>query len=147
MVRELYRKRCGVQNPVCRKICSREEVEAPDTCDELRKIMSMNENMVVCFLKVLEQLKPDLVYVDAADVKAERFAYNLRRQYEKTSPAHAKEIEIISMHQATRSILWSRQLQLLQRCTGTNLLRNSSRNGELTLAVVIPQTRRQKDSC
>ena len=68
--------------------------------DELRKIMSMNEIMVACFSKVLEQLKPDLVYVDAADVKAERFAENLRRQYAKTSPAHAKEIEIISMHQA-----------------------------------------------
>jgi ribonuclease HII len=49
---------------------------------------------------VLEQLKPDLVYVDAADVKAERFADNLRRQYAKTSPDHAKKIEIISMHQA-----------------------------------------------
>ena len=56
--------------------------------------------MVVCFAKVLEQLKPDLVYVDAADVKAERFAENLSRQYAKTSPVHAKEIEIISMHQA-----------------------------------------------
>jgi ribonuclease HII len=49
---------------------------------------------------VLEQLKPDLVYADAADVIAERFAENLRRQYAKTSPAHAKEIEIIAMHKA-----------------------------------------------
>lgn len=73
---------------------------SPAQIDELRKIMSMNEIMVVCFSKVLEQLKPDLVYVDAADVKAERFAENLRRQYEKTSPVHAKEIEIISMHKA-----------------------------------------------
>jgi ribonuclease HII len=56
--------------------------------------------MFVCFSKVLEELKPDLVYVDAADVKAERFADNLRRQYAKTSPDHAKKIEIISMHQA-----------------------------------------------
>jgi ribonuclease HII len=68
--------------------------------DELRKIMSMNEIMVVCFAKVLEQLNPDLVYVDAADVKAERFGENIRRQYAKTNPAHAKKIEIISMHQA-----------------------------------------------
>ena len=73
---------------------------SPQQIDELRKIMSMNEIMVVCFSKVIEQLKPDLVYVDAADVKAERFAENLRRQYAKTSPAHAKELEIISMHQA-----------------------------------------------
>lgn len=73
---------------------------SPSQIDELRKIMSMNEIMVVCFSKVLEQLKPDLVYADAADVKAERFAYNLLRQYAKTSPAHAEEIEVISMHQA-----------------------------------------------
>ena len=73
---------------------------SPAQIDELRKIMSMNEIMVVCFSKVLEQLKPDLVYVDAADVKAERFAENLRRQYAKTRPVHAKEIEIISLHQA-----------------------------------------------
>jgi ribonuclease HII len=73
---------------------------SPAQIDELRKIMSMNEIMVVCFSRVLEQLKPDIVYVDAADVIAERFAENLRRQYAKTCPVHAKEIEIISMHQA-----------------------------------------------
>jgi ribonuclease HII len=73
---------------------------SPVQIDELRKIMSMNEIMVVCFSKVLEQLKPDFVYADAADVIAERFAENLRRQYAKTSPAHAKEIEIIAMHKA-----------------------------------------------
>jgi ribonuclease HII len=73
---------------------------SPSQIDELRKIMSMNEIMVVCFAKVLEHLKPDVVYADAADVKAERFAENLRRQYAKTNPEHAKKIEIISMHQA-----------------------------------------------
>ncbi len=73
---------------------------SPSQIDELRKIMSMNEIMVVCFAKVLEQMKPDIVYADAADVKAERFAENLRRQYAKTSPDHAKKIDIISMHQA-----------------------------------------------
>lgn len=73
---------------------------SPSQIDELRKIMSMNEIMVVCFAKVLEQLKPDIVYADAADVKAERFAENLLKQYAKTNPDHAKKIKIISMHQA-----------------------------------------------
>ncbi|KKG75183.1 ribonuclease HII [Methanosarcina mazei] len=73
---------------------------SPSQIDELRKIMSMNEIMVVCFAKVLEQLKPDIVYADAADVKAERFAENLLRQYAKTSPDHAKKIKVVSMHQA-----------------------------------------------
>ena len=73
---------------------------SPFQIDELRKIMSMNEVMVVCFAKVLEQLKPDLVYVDAADVKAERFAENLRRQYAKTNQSDSTKITIVSMHQA-----------------------------------------------
>lgn len=73
---------------------------SPSQIDEFRKIISMNELMVVCFSKVLEKLRPKKVYVDAADVKAERFAENLRTQYAKSSPVEAKEIEIISKHQA-----------------------------------------------
>jgi ribonuclease HII len=73
---------------------------SPSQIDELRKIMTMNEIMVVCFSKVLEQLKPDIVYVDAADVKAERFGANLLMQYTKTNPDHAKKIKITSEHQA-----------------------------------------------
>ena len=73
---------------------------SPFQIDELRKIMSMNEIMVVCFAKVLEQLKPDLVYVDAADVKAERFAENIRRQYAKNNLNDSTKINIVSMHQA-----------------------------------------------
>ena len=68
--------------------------------DELRKIMTMNEVMVVCFAKVLERLNPDLVYVDAADVNAERFAENLRRQYAKNNQNDSTKIKIVSMHQA-----------------------------------------------
>jgi ribonuclease HII len=73
---------------------------SPFQIDELRKIMNMNEVMVVCFAKVLEQLKPDLVYVDAADVNTERFAENLRRQYAKNNQNDSTKIEIVSMHQA-----------------------------------------------
>jgi ribonuclease HII len=73
---------------------------SPFQIDELRKIMNMNEVMVVCFAKVLEQLKPDLVYVDAADVKAERFAENLRREYAKNNQNNSTKIDIVSMHQA-----------------------------------------------
>lgn len=49
--------------------------------DELRKVMNMNEIMVICYVKVLEQLKPDHVFVDAADVDSERFAENIRKRY------------------------------------------------------------------
>lgn len=42
--------------------------------DELRRLMTMNEVMVLCFSRVLSELRPDVTYLDAADVDAERFA-------------------------------------------------------------------------
>ncbi len=66
---------------------------SPFQIDELRKIMTMNEIMVVCYAKVLEELKPDHAFVDAADVIADRFGENIRKKY-------AKEIEITSEHNA-----------------------------------------------
>ncbi|MFA4957225.1 MAG: ribonuclease HII [Candidatus Methanoperedens sp.] len=61
--------------------------------DELRKIMTMNEIMVVCFAKVLEELRPDHAFVDAADVIAQRFGENLKKKY-------TREITITSEHEA-----------------------------------------------
>jgi ribonuclease HII len=61
--------------------------------DELRKIMTMNEIMVVCFAKVLDELRPDHAYVDAADVIAQRFGDNIRKKY-------TREITITSEHEA-----------------------------------------------
>lgn len=66
---------------------------SPFQIDELRKIMTMNEIMVVCYAKVLEELKPDHVFVDAADVIAERFGENIRKKY-------TRKLEIISEHAA-----------------------------------------------
>ncbi len=66
---------------------------SPLQIDELRKIMTMNEIMVVCYAKVLEELKPDRAFVDAADVIAERFGENIKKKY-------AHEIEITSEHEA-----------------------------------------------
>ncbi|MCZ7400706.1 MAG: ribonuclease HII [Candidatus Methanoperedens sp.] len=61
--------------------------------DELRKIMTMNEIMVVCFAKVLEELRPDHAFVDAADVIAQRFGENIKKKY-------TREITITSEHEA-----------------------------------------------
>ncbi len=75
------------------------EIEAGQI-DELRKIMSMNDIMVVAFSKVLEQLHPDKAYVDAADVNEERFGIRLLEEYQKNNPERASAPEIISEHQA-----------------------------------------------
>ncbi len=68
---------------------------SPTQIDELRKVMTMNEIMVSCFAKVLEVLKPDHAFVDAADVIAERFGENLKKRY-------AGNIDITSEHEADK---------------------------------------------
>lgn len=72
----------------------------PVQIDELRNVMSMNDIMVLGFTRVLENLNPDTVYVDSADVKPERFANNIRSEYSKSNKKAAKNIKIISEHDA-----------------------------------------------
>ena len=45
--------------------------------DELRKTMTLNELEVFMFSKIIEKLKPDICYIDAADVNEERFGRNI----------------------------------------------------------------------
>jgi ribonuclease HII len=45
--------------------------------DDLRKTMTINELEVFVFSKIIEKLKPDICYVDAADVNEERFGRNI----------------------------------------------------------------------
>lgn len=66
---------------------------SPFQIDELRKIMTMNEIMVTCYAKVLEELNPRHAFVDAADVIAYRYGENIKKKY-------AGEIEITSEHGA-----------------------------------------------
>ncbi|MDG6243222.1 MAG: ribonuclease HII [Methanolobus sp.] len=68
--------------------------------DELRKLMSMNEIMVLAFSKVLGQLHPDKAYVDAADVNEERFGIRLLDEYRKEHPEISPDLSIISKHRA-----------------------------------------------
>ncbi|MDW7732326.1 MAG: ribonuclease HII [Methanolobus sp.] len=72
----------------------------PQQIDEFRKLMSMNDIMVLAFSKVLEQLHPDEAYVDAADVNEERFGKRLLQEYAKKYPDKANGISIVSRHQA-----------------------------------------------
>lgn len=54
---------------------------SPSQIDGLRKVMTMNEIMVNCYAKVLEELRPEHAFVDAADVIADRFGENIRKKY------------------------------------------------------------------
>jgi ribonuclease HII len=81
------------------------EVE-PKQIDDLRKIMTMNEIMVLCFSKVMEELSLseekafNVVYLDAADVLEERFARRVHEEYGKKKPDRADKVEYISKHKA-----------------------------------------------
>lgn len=61
--------------------------------DELRRVMTMNRIMVLCAAKVLEELKPDIAYLDAPDVKPQRFKEHVAEKYRHKA-------EIISEHRA-----------------------------------------------
>lgn len=75
------------------------EIEARQI-DELRKLMSMNDIMVIAFSKVLGQLHPEKAYVDAADINEERFGRRLLEEYQKNYPEKATNLSIISKHRA-----------------------------------------------
>ncbi|MBN1280144.1 MAG: ribonuclease HII [Candidatus Thermoplasmatota archaeon] len=45
--------------------------------DDLRKTMTLNELEVYMFSKIIEKLKPEICYVDAADVNEERFGRDI----------------------------------------------------------------------
>jgi ribonuclease HII len=45
--------------------------------DDLRKTMTLNELEVFVYAKIIEKLRPDVCYVDAVDVKEERFGRDI----------------------------------------------------------------------
>jgi len=45
--------------------------------DDMRKIMTLNELEVSAFGKIIEKLRPDVCYVDSADVNQERFGMDI----------------------------------------------------------------------
>ena len=61
--------------------------------DRMRKVMTLNEIEVNVFSKIIEKLKPDICYVDAADVNDERFGKNILSNL-------SFKPEIISKHKA-----------------------------------------------
>ena len=61
--------------------------------DDMRKVMTLNEIEVHAFSKVIKKLKPDICYVDAADVNDQRFGEDILSNL-------SIKPEIISKHKA-----------------------------------------------
>jgi ribonuclease HII len=65
--------------PMIKKIASKYEIIVlpADDIDDLRKTMTLNELEVFVYSKIIEKLRPDICYVDAVDVKEERFGRDI----------------------------------------------------------------------
>ncbi len=61
--------------------------------DDMRKVMTLNEIEVNAFSRVIKKLKPDICYVDSADVNEERFKNDILSNL-------SFKPEIISKHKA-----------------------------------------------
>ncbi len=61
--------------------------------DDLRKIMTLNELEVDVFARIIDKLRPDVCYVDSADVNDKRFGKDI-------SSKLSSKLEIISKHKA-----------------------------------------------
>ncbi|RLF27327.1 MAG: ribonuclease HII [Thermoplasmata archaeon] len=61
--------------------------------DNMRRVMTLNEIEINAFSRVIERLKPDICYVDSADVDEKRFGKNI-------SSKLSFKITIISKHKA-----------------------------------------------
>jgi len=81
--------------PMIKNITSKYEIivmPAPDI-DDLRKTMTLNELEVFVYSKIIEKLKPDVCYVDAVDVKEDRFGRDILSHLSYTP-------QMISVHKA-----------------------------------------------
>ncbi|HEY3274198.1 MAG TPA: ribonuclease HII [Methanocella sp.] len=69
-------------------ILTPEAIDARVGSEENLNVLEVN-----CFAEAIRKAKPAMVYVDACDVNAERFGYNIRQQLDF-------DLEIVSCHEA-----------------------------------------------
>ena len=72
-------KRREYLSEIIKKIAINYEILAisASDIDDMRKVMTINEIEVNAFSKVIDKLRPDVCYVDAADVNEKRFGKNI----------------------------------------------------------------------
>ncbi len=94
---------------------------SPGQIDGLRKVMTMNEIMVICYVKVLEELRPENAVVDAADVIANRFGENIKKKY-------SGDLNITSEHNADEKYPIVSAASILAKVRRDELVRNIGKN-------------------
>lgn len=83
--------------PRIKKVCMCELIViGPEEIDSrLAAGGTLNDIEVECFAKAIDALRPDVAYIDACDVNAERFGINVRRLL-------GFEAEVVSRHSADK---------------------------------------------
>jgi len=108
---------------------------SPGQIDELRKVMTMNEIMVACYVKVLEELKPESAFVDAADVIAERFGENIKKKY-------SSDLNITSEHKADGKYPIVSAASILAKVRRDELVRNIEKKAGTEIGSGYPSDRK-----
>lgn len=104
---------------------------SPGQIDELRRVMTMNEIMVICYVKVLEELRSDRAFVDAADVIAERFGENIRKKY-------SGNVDITSEHNADEKYPIVSAASILAKVRRDELVRNIEKTAGMEIGSGYP---------
>jgi len=105
--------------------------------DEMRKIMTMNQLMVVTHTKVLQNLQPDRAYLDAADVKEERFGENVKKRY-------GAPIDIIARHKADATYPIVAAASILAKVRRDRIIRDMEREMGVVLGSGYPSDPKTK---
>lgn len=108
---------------------------SPGQIDELRKVITMNEIMVACYVKVLEELRPESAFVDAADVIAERFGENIKKKY-------SSDLNITSEHNADEKYPIVSAASILAKVRRDELVRNIEKKAGIEIGSGYPSDRK-----
>ncbi len=108
---------------------------SPGQIDELRKVITMNEIMVACYVKVLEELRPESAFVDAADVIAERFGENIKKKY-------SGDLNITSEHNADEKYPIVSAASILAKVRRDELVRNIEKTAGTEIGSGYPSDRK-----
>lgn len=108
---------------------------SPGQIDELRKVITMNEIMVACYVKVLEELRPESAFVDAADVVAERFGENIKKKY-------SRDLNITSEHKADEKYPIVSAASILAKVRRDELVRNIEKTAGTEIGSGYPSDRK-----
>jgi ribonuclease HII len=108
---------------------------SPGQIDELRKVMTMNEIMVACYVKVLEELRPDTAFVDAADVIEKRFGDNIKKKY-------SGDLFITSEHNADEKYPIVSAASILAKVRRDELVRNIEKTAGIEIGSGYPSDKK-----